>query len=1274
MGHFKWLKDLLLYGYKHDIVDSDIYEVLPQLQSKLLCDDLEKVWNEELSNAKANKRKPSLWRACRINYGPMFLKLLIFPACYIIIDLLLPLILEQLLLHIDTSMCYVYITLLLLLQIVQTFGTRHSMVEFTLIGVRARIALTSLMYRKMLRLSANNNASGRVANLLINDVGRFECVLFFLPFLVFAPIETMITTYILWRYFGYAAFVAVSLLILLIFPPQALFFRLLSNYRSQQSARTDERISLIGEVFNGIRTIKMFGWERLFEKSIYSFRRREIKMFKKLHNIRGLTFAITTFGYRLTTFSTIFLYTFQYGTISPLSILLLVCYLVNLRQTLAQFFSAGLTQMATVNVSMKRIEDFLLLDEISSNVKRIKTADSDIKLTNVTVLPSKGDPIKEKSLHFDVNFVANKLHIVIGPVGAGKSTLLQVILDEAQPETGKVIVNGRISYASQDPWLFAASIKENIIFGEKYDEDKYRTVTQVCALMEDFRQLPYGDKSLVGERGSNLSGGQCARVSLARAVYRDADIYLLDDPVSAVDAHVANHIFKECINGYLKNKTRILVTNNFQFLREADEIVFLDDGKVEFKGTFVDFDKNEKYYSYLPRNRGSEKSAANEKDSTKNESERLNDPSDSQKDKNNVDQGPKETDELLAKGHVKRSIYLRFIRQSGSYMMLFFVVLGLVAAVCSTSAFDYWQIAWTNNKKKSFENIEDMNAAGNTAIVENSLSFMNFSYIVTSLSICGGLLITVVITNILKNLLCFRVTLSACERLHNSMFGSLMKTPLTFFQTNTAGLILNRFSKDTGAIDEMLVVALFNVLNELANCTAVLLPVLIVNWWNTFPSLIAMYLCYKVFKFHIPAMLAIKRLEAKAKSPVLSLAVSSLSGLSTIRSAGSQGLVSEIFDDNQDHHTAAHYLTVVANQSLSIWLDMTIFSLWAVVAYSSILLKNNNLFVANVGLALVQLRSIAMMLQYGFRQMAIAVNEMIGVERMFQFVDLEQEPDAEVDPPIKPSNDWPTRGEVVFDKLYLRYSQDAEPVLKNLSFKIEPGMKVGIVGRTGAGKSSLISAIFRFVKFDGTLLIDGIDTKKISYCYLRNRISVIPQEPVLFAASLRDNLDPKREFDDASLWSALENVELNKTFDSLGKVIDKGGKSLSTGQRQLLCLARAIVKRNRILILDEATANVDPATDELIQKTIRTVFKDCTVLTIAHRLNTIMDSDKVLVMSYGEVVEFDHPYVLLKQNDGHFSEMLQQVDGDTSQHLKAISEQAFNNSSIIYDQHLADGK
>lgn len=865
-----------------------------------------------------------------------------------------------------------------------------------------------------------------------------------------------------------------------------------------------------------------------------------------------------------------------------------------------------------------------------------------------------------------------------------------------------------MSYASQEPWLFAGTVRNNILFGQPFDKQRYNEVVRVCALTTDFKQFNYGDRTLVGDRGASLSGGQRARINLARAVYRNADIYLLDDPLSAVDTHVGKHLFGECMKQYLRSKTRILVTHQVQHLKHCDYIFLLNNGKIEYEGTFEELQsKRTDYLSMLAMEENKADTEVVENDENVTPDISIH----SANSKEDEEAEPEETVELMAKGNISKSLYWKYFRAGGSIFMILVFLSSFVFGQIGSSGCDYWVAYWTRQEEMRVKNaknnrtlyISDQNSvpllSGESADnstnetiasemnnfndtiakllpTSENATFDNNTWIVhgistdttyldrdTALWIYGAFIIASIILTSTRNIVFYKICMNASKNLHNLMFSSLLKAPMLFFDTNPSGRILNRFSKDVGAVDEILPRTMIESIQIFAVMLGILAQVLIINWWTVFPMLVMGFLYWQIRNIYLKTAQNMKRCEGITKSPVFSHVSSSLLGLTTIRSACAQNMVRKEFDVHQDLHTSTYYLTIATSTAFGFALDIVSICFIAFVTYSFIVVDDGTTFAGNVGLAISQVLILCGMLQHGMRQTAETIAQMTSVERILQFTQLDNEGPFESEPNKKPSAQWPSNGEIKFDHLYLRYDDSAPPVLKDLCFHIKSGEKVGIVGRTGAGKTSLISALFRLTKLEGAVYIDNLDTKQIGLHDLRKKISIIPQEPVLFSATLRDNLDPFHNFDDAALWAALEDVELKPNVTSLDYNVDQGGSNFSVGQRQLLCLARAILRNNKILLLDEATANVDPTTDALIQKTIRQKFKDCTVLTIAHRLNTIMDSDKVLVMDHGRAIEFDHPYVLLKNEQGHFTGMVKETGKTMFDQLKKVAEEAYNGIS-----------
>ncbi|XP_078033391.1 ATP-binding cassette sub-family C member 4 isoform X2 [Augochlora pura] len=1323
---FWWLKPLFLYAKNHDLELKDIYNVLPEDVSQRLGNKLERNWLKELKTAEESGVKPKLFNALKKTFMWSFAYFggwQFFLA--VVIRVVQPYMLGLLIWHFDPrsvstdTEAYIYASSVIVLTLVSAIIVHHSNLGLMEIGMRMRIACSSLMYRKILRLSkssTNITTPGQIVNLMSNDVARFEQLFMALHYIWILPIQGAIITYMLWGSVQIASLAGVFLISVQTIPLQGYMGKWFSKLRLRIAVKTDERVCLMSEIINGIQVIKMYTWEKPFEKLVSVVRSREVDVLTISSYLRGFTLATFVFTERTTLYFTIMAYVLLGNSISADKVFSMAQYFNILQLTMAILYPLAVSCAAEASVSIKRIENFLLLKE-NSNVVNAKPAPGDGTISMKCITASWSENAITSTLHdISIEIKPGKLYAVVGSVGAGKSSFLQLILRELQQSRGDIRVNGDISYASQEAWLFSGTVRNNILFGRPYDKKKYNDVVQVCALTKDFQQFSHSDKTLVGDRGASLSGGQRARINLARAVYGDADIYLLDDPLSAVDTHVGKHLFNECINNYLHKKTRILVTHQVQFLKNCDHIIVLNNGKIEFEGTFAELQaKNLDFLSML----SSEEQEVNKENAKIDENHALDisvNSADNSKDDDESE--PQETEELMGKGNISKLLYWKYFRAGGSILMILGFILSLILGQLGSSGSDYFVAYWSrqeemrvkNNINHTFQLFPQPENTTSASVLTNSSETINeaialgidsfnetipefltasdnssldndnmwtintgprVAYFLdrdTALWIYAILILASIIMTTVRNITFYKICMNASKNLHNLMFSSLLKAPMLFFDTHPSGRILNRFSKDVGAVDEMLPRTMIESIQIFAVMAGILAQVLIINWWTVFPMIVMGFLFWQIRNIYLKTAQDVKRFEGMTKSPVFSHVSSSMFGLTTIRSSSAQDMVRKEFDTHQDLHTGAYYLTIATGTAFGFALDIVSICFIAFVTCSFIILDDGNTFAGNVGLAISQVLILCGMVQHGMRQTAETIAQMTSVERILQFTQLDKEGQFESDPNKKPSAQWPSKGEILFDHLYLRYSDSTPSVLKNLNIVIKAGEKVGIVGRTGAGKTSLISALFRLTKLEGRICIDNLDTNQIGLHDLRKKISIIPQEPILFSSTLRDNLDPFHNYDDAALWAALEDVELKSSVVSLDYFVEHGGSNFSVGQRQLLCLARAILRNNKILLLDEATANVDPSTDSLIQTTIRQKFKHCTVLTIAHRLNTIMDSDKVLVMDHGEAVEFNHPHILLQDEQGHFTSMLKETGKLMFTQLSKVAEEAYKNSSAFIEQ------
>ncbi|XP_014299326.1 ATP-binding cassette sub-family C member 4 isoform X1 [Microplitis demolitor] len=920
-----------------------------------------------------------------------------------------------------------------------------------------------------------------------------------------------------------------------------------------------------------------------------------------------------------------------------------------------------------------------------------------VKLTNVT---TKWKISSQENTLQDLNFKLErgKLYAIIGSVGSGKSSLISAILGELPLIQGNVELKGELSYVAQEAWVFGSSVRQNIIFGQPYDRQRYQKVVKACALLSDFKQFPQGDQTIVGERGSSLSGGQKARINLARAVYRHVDIYILDDPLSAVDTHVGKHLFEECIQYYLAGKTRILATHQLQYIKSVDGILLMEHGTVRMFGNYVDLLAACPEYGTLlasdtmsenddSLSLSAEKTSMRRQWSSASNRSRTPDPSggDSEAEDDDEENPVMSNIEGTSRGVIKGSIFVKYFTSGANLCFIIIVGILFILTQFVASLNDYFVPILVNEEEKRYA--DDFSEHNNN--ISNKNATVDYHYDITPaysyIYIYTGLVLSVFVIGITRSLLFYISCVRASQKLHDRSFEALIRTSMRFFDTNPSGRILNRFSKDMGAIDELLPKALLDAGQITMMMVGSLMIICIIDPRFLVPLIIIAFIFYWIRKVYLKTSKNVKRLEGMMRSPVFTHLNATLNGLSTIRAYGAQNILKAEFDNFQDSHSSSWYMFISTSTAFGFSLDVFCFIFMAIVTFSFVLI-DTGISGAEVGLAITTVMSMTGMIQWGMRQSAEVTNQLMSVERVLEYTLLPPEDnvfdDKQTTKKLKPKKkkgvngreemksvshppaSWPTEGCIKFHHVFMRYAEEDPPVLKDLNIIIRAKEKVGVVGRTGAGKSSLISALFRLARVEGVVEIDGIDTGSIYLEDLRRNISIIPQDPVLFSGTLRKNLDPFGEYTDNALWSALEEVELKDPFamiDGLDSRVFDRGTNFSAGQRQLVCLARAILRNNKILMLDEATANVDPHTDGLIQRTIRTKFAECTVMTVAHRLNTIMDSDKVLVMEKGRMVEFDHPYVLLKNDHGHFTSLVKQTGRAMTDQLIRIAKQAYNN-------------
>ncbi|XP_020937746.1 multidrug resistance-associated protein 4-like isoform X2 [Sus scrofa] len=1250
---FCWLTPLLRVGYKRRLEEDDMYSVLPEDRSAHLGEELQGCWDQEVSRAEKDAREPSLTKAIIKCYWKPYLVLGIFTFLEEGTRIVHPVLLGKIISYLeyyDPSDSAAFREALAyaagLSVCVLTWAFLHHLYFYHIqrVGMRLRVAVCHMIYRKALRLSnsaTRETSTGQIVNLLSNDVNRFDQVTMFLHFLWVGPLQAVVVTALLWMEVGISCLAGMAVLILLLLL-QSCIGKLFSLLWSKTAAYTDVRIRTMSEVITGIRTVKMYTWEKSIMDLIARLRRKEVSKILRSSYLRGLNLASFFALSKIMVFVTFITSEVLGNVITASQVFVVVTLFEALRLTGTLHFPMAVEKVSEAVVSIQRVKNFLLLEETSQHNPQLPSdGEAIVHMHDFTAFWDKASETPTlQGLSFTIR--PGELLAVVGPVGAGKSSLLSAVLGELPPSQGEVTVRGRIAYVPQQPWLFPGTVRSNILFGKKYEKDRYEKVLKACALEEDLQPLEDGDLTVVRGRGTPLSAGQKARISLARALYQDADIYLLDDPLSAVDAGVSRHLFEQCIRQALREKITILVTHQLQYLKDASQILILKDGKIMKKGTFAEFPKpgvdfediplKEKEAEPPPVPDSPTPSQASESSVESQENPRplLEDAAPQDQDAENI--RVTLSLESRSEGKVGFKTYKNYFISGDNWFIIIFLILVNIAAQVSYVLQDWWLSSWANGQSSLYA-IEYLK--GKITFIPDPVWYLTAYSVLTAGTVLFG---------ITRSLLMFYILVNSSQTFHNKMLESILRAPVLFFNRNPAGRILNRFSKDTGHMDDLLPQIIQDFMQTFLLVMGVVGVMVVVIPWTVIPLIPLGIIFFVLRRYFLETSRDVKRLECTTRSPVFSHLASSLQGRWTIRAFKAQQRFQELFDAHQDLHSEAWFLSLTTSRWFALCLDAICAVFVIGVAFGSLFLAET-LNVGQVGLVLSLALTFTVMVPRCIRQSAEAETMMISVERVIEYTDLEKEAPWEYK--YHPPPSWPHEGLIGFYNVRFRYSSDGPLVLKNFTAPISPNEKVGIVGRTGAGKSSLVSALFRLSEPEGRIWIDGIWTTTIGLHDLRKKMSVVPQEPVLFTGTMRKNLDPFHEHTDEELWNALEEVQLKEAVEGLpGKLnteLAESGSNLSAGQRQLVSFARAILRKNQILIIDKATSNVDPRTDEVIKKKVREKFAQCTVLTITNRLSTVIDSEFVMVLDSGRQREYSSPYKLLQNKNSLFYKMVQHL-------------------------------
>ncbi|KAG0299227.1 hypothetical protein BGZ98_010242 [Dissophora globulifera] len=869
--------------------------------------------------------------------------------------------------------------------------------------------------------------------------------------------------------------------------------------------------------------------------------------------------------------------------------------------------------------------------------------------------------------NIDIKIPRGQLVAIVGAVGSGKSSLLNALVGEMKKTSGVMEYGGSIGYCPQSAWIQNATVKDNILFGLPLDEQRYKSVIKDCALERDIQILPDGDQTEIGERGINLSGGQKQRVNIARAVYFDADVVLLDDPLSAVDAHVGKYLFKNCIMGALHGKTRVLVTHQLHVLPQVDYVICMKDGEIVERGTFHELMQNEGEFSSLMKAHGGIEETEGESGELDDDEhsvdsaitagaekalERTMSRKSEVTDQKKKDAAPGDKPKALmsqeerSTGSVDGRIYKDYVKAAGGTylipLLLFLLIITQVAKVGN----DLWLSWWSSDNFKQTQKFY-MILYAVWGIAQGIFQFINGFYF----SLAGA---------------------RAAKVLHQKALQNIFRAPSSFFDTTPLGRIINRFSKDVDACDNLLSESyrMFTGTASIVLSTFILITVIFPYFLIPLVPMLIFY--YYAAIYYRSSSRELKRIDSILRSSLYAHFGETLSGLATIRAYR----VQDRFTERNEYFIDLENRPYFMSYSIQRWLGVRLETIANTLVLCTSLLGVCGRFTiapATIGLVLSYSMSVTGTFNWCVRQYAEVENNMNAVERLHHYAE-----ELEVEAPAiiadnRPAESWPSSGAISLRHLEMRYRPELPSVLHDLSLDIKGGEKIGVVGRTGAGKSSIMMALFRLVEpTRGVMEIDGVDISKIGLFDLRTRLAIIPQDPVLFSGSIRSNLDPFGKRTDQELWEVLERSDLKQYVTSseggLDSQVSEFGENLSVGQRQLLCLARAMLTHARVIIMDEATASVDVATDVMLQKAIRVDFAQSTVLTIAHRLNTVIDYSRVLVLDHGEIKEFDTPANLLRRPDSVFASMVDETGPANAALLRSLAQAAEEGNTIAVEE------
>ncbi|CAO3569994.1 unnamed protein product [Mortierella alpina] len=1471
---FLWVIPLLRRSRADPDFDPDSIELQPEESAQYTGERLGERWRQEVLDY---KEKASISRALMSAFGRPYLMLAFYKVFWIIFTYLGSYFLvSRLIAFVESTESpadlnvqglnpkpltegYLYAFGLFLTCIGSSVCIQQVMAECTRIGVQVRGGLMVLIYRKSLKLSSPHGGIGNIINLISNDCNRVAESFVNFHFLWSSALEILVVIALAFVELKIAAVPALIILVLL-FPVQYLLSLFTARVNAMATNSTTARVHIMSELLTAIKLIKFYAWESYFRDRVTRVRAKEIRELRRGMYLKITSFALVFAAPVVTTLACMCVYELsqdgkERGDVKASVVFTILSIFNTLRYPLIMLPIAVKTTLGAL-LSFDRLNGFLSLPEVeplqlhggTDNSDRESAGSSSHMADGLVMNGSRSDSgdakeMERKALRREIarlriymkdadfgwpesqesnptlKFISIKVEpkqlvAIVGDVGSGKSSTLAAIMGQIKLVAGERAVHGSLAYVPHDAWLLNATLRENVLFGSPFDQKKYNDILRVCALTRDLTLLSQGDDTEIGERGTNLSQGQRQRVSLARAVYSDADIMLLDDPLSGMDAQIGKHIFQECIKGYLAKKTVVYVTNQLQHLARCDHIIVMKGGSIEVQGTFAELmaqdvnlarivdasmeiedpDQIQELMSEIRLEPTSETADADPSSPSsllaekgldhqmtiprtvtiqQNESGRTSRFSGDEK------QGDSELSSVSVRGFVtmarngkstapstvtgrpnllsQRSHSMSGTGTSATYNNIAaneqtihrlrelnahtiqnqmlneqtisrmiernqMTILGSVGqnrlsmnptnreensmakavernqltihslsgrdggmlsgggrgerldlgyGVKSRDVISGWSITKAYLRKGTGMGVSI--AVALVFLVTHGLRIFSDYWLRFTigpdsqrsirfyLSVYGGLVAGVVVGAYLRTFFLSWAVYKKSLAYHDRIFRKIMRAPMSYYDVTPLARILNAFARHLYVVDEVLPDAILQMLQYLPLAIGTTVLVIVIVPWSAIVVVVLLALVWALIHFSSYTDERLKAMEAMTKGPIFAHMAATLDGLFSIRVYGAEQRFDSFNLGKIDDNHKALFAMMQVRSWLALYIDLvaSIFVL-ATGMFGVYFSRHGNLDAPDVGLAITNALQLLIFGQWSVRMLAEVKSTKDSVCQLELYgMNIPAEA-PDVIPENQPPAEWPSQGEIEFKKVVLRYQNYGVAVLKKVSFLVRPGEKIGVVGKMGSGKTTLLISLLRVVEAaEGQILIDNVDVREIGLQDLRSKIAIIPQEPVLFVGTIRSNLDPFHRRTDQEIWAALDAVHLSDSIKQnmplkLETPIIENGRNFSLGQRQLFCIARAILFQSRILVLDEATSAVDIQTDLLIQETIKKNFANCTVLMIAHRLNTIIECDKILVMEDGRVVEFEHPTKLIENKDGYFHSLVKQSGPDAVARLKIM--------------------